>query len=63
MTQQQLSIVITRIERALSRIEQAPVRPPVGQNDIELAARHERLKVETKAAIADIDDILRAGAN
>lgn len=63
MTQQQLSIVIGRIERALSRIEQAPVRPPSGQNDIELAVRHERLKVETKAAITDIDDILRAGAN
>ena len=63
MTQQQLNIAIGRIERALSRIEQAPVRPMEGQNDVELAARHERLKAETKAAISDIDDILRAGAN
>ncbi len=63
MTQQQLNIAINRIERALSRIEQAPVRPLAGQNDVELAARHERLKAETKLAISDIDDILRAGAN
>ena len=63
MTQQQLNIAIDRIERALSRIEQVAARSPVEPADIELASRHERLKVETKAAIADIDDILRAGAN
>ena len=63
MAQQQLIMAIGRIERALSRIEQAPLRLPAGQSDAELSARHERLKVETRAAIGEIDNILNAGAN
>ena len=58
MAQQQLIIAIGRIERALSRIEQAP-RPTVNLgNDDQLLAKHEKLKSETKAAIADLDQLI-----
>ena len=58
MAQPQLIMAIGRIERALSRIEQAP-RPTVGAGgDTELLAKHERLKSETRAAIADLDEML-----
>lgn len=63
MTQQQLIMAISRIERALFRIEQAPLRSPAEQSDTELFARYERLKVETRAAIGEIDAILKAGTN
>jgi hypothetical protein len=58
MAQPQLIMAIGRIERALSRIEQAPDRKISGNADAELHARHERLKAETKAAIADLDNLL-----
>ena len=58
MAQQQLIIAIGRIERALSRIEQVP-RPAVSVgNDDQLLARHQQLKSETKAAIADLDQLI-----
>ncbi len=58
MAQPQLIMAIGRIERALSRIEQAP-RPTVTTGaGSELLAKHERLKSETKAALADLDDLL-----
>ena len=58
MAQQQLIIPIGRIERALSRIEQVP-RPAVSVgNDDQLLARHQQLKSETKAAIADLDQLI-----
>jgi hypothetical protein len=62
MTQQRLIQAIGRIERALSRLERAPARPENGVDDNDLLARHEKLKSETRAAIADIDQIL-AGSN
>ena len=60
MAEPQLIMAIGRIERALSRIEQAP--RPVAV-DTELNSRHEKLKAETKAAIADLDAILAGGAS
>jgi hypothetical protein len=62
MAEQRLIVAIGRIERALSRIEQMPTRPASGTADTELALRHEKLKSETRSAIADIDRIL-AGSN
>ena len=62
MAQQQLIIAIGRIERALSRIEQSP-RPAVGVgNDEQLLVKHEKLKSETKAAIADLDQLISGRA-
>jgi hypothetical protein len=60
MAAQRLIVAIGRIERSLSRIEQLPV-PALPGGHAELAVAHEKLKMETKAAIADIDRIL-AGA-
>lgn len=63
MAQPQLIIAIGRIERALSRIEQAP-RPLANANgDRELRDKHEYLKAETKAAIADLDALLSGKAS
>lgn len=62
MAQPQLIMAIGRIERALSRIEQAP-RATVNMGaDSDLLAKHERLKSETKAAIADLDQLLSGQA-
>ena len=60
MVAQRLIVAIGRIERALSRLEQWPTASPLG-GDAELAGAHEKLKMETKAAIADIDRILAGG--
>jgi hypothetical protein len=61
MVGQRLIVAIGRIERALSRLEQAPA-PLTGDGDAELSERHEKLKSETRAAIAEIDRILAGGA-
>ena len=58
MAQQRLIQAIGRIERALSRLEQAPLKTTVSTDDSELIAKHEQLKAETQAAIRDIDRIL-----
>lgn len=60
MAEQRLIVAIGRIERALSRLEQLPVPAPSSGDD-DLLQRHEKLKSETRTAIADIDRIL-AGA-
>jgi hypothetical protein len=57
MVGQRLIVAIGRIERALSRLEQAP-QPSTPVADNNLSDRHEKLKSETRAAIADIDRIL-----
>lgn len=62
MAQPQLIMAIGRIERALSRIEQAPRPSASATVDTELVAKHERLKSETKAAIADLDQLLSGQA-
>lgn len=61
MVEQRLIVAIGRIERALSRLEQAP-KPSLADIDNDLSDRHEKLKSETRAAIADIDRILAGGA-
>lgn len=58
MVQQRLIQAIGRIERALSRLEQAPFNKTVSTDDSVLVAKHEQLKAETQAAIRDIDRIL-----
>ena len=55
MAEQQLILAIGRIERALSRIEQTPPRV---NGDPHLDARHETLKSETRAAIAELDALI-----
>jgi hypothetical protein len=62
MAEQQLIIAIGRIERALSRIEQAPPPSFIPTNDTELQASHDRLKAETRAVIADLDTIIAGKA-
>jgi hypothetical protein len=58
MAHQQLIMAIGRIERALSRIEQAPSPNANPTGETELRAKHDLLKTETQAAIADLDLIL-----
>lgn len=60
MTTERLIVAIGRIERALSRIERLPASAGA-KSDYDLVERHEKLKAETHAAIADLDRIL-AGA-
>ena len=62
MAQQQLIMAIGRVERALSRIEQAPHPTATAGSDSELLAKHERLKSQTKAAIADLDQLISGQA-
>jgi hypothetical protein len=61
MAVQRLIVAIGRMERALSRLEQLP-KPATTVTDNGLANRHEKLKVETRAAIAEIDHILAGNA-
>lgn len=58
MAQQRLIQAIGRIERALSRLEQAPLKTTRTADGSGLIAKHEQLKAETQAAIRDIDRIL-----
>lgn len=60
MAAQRLIVAIGRIERALSRMEQLPTPGPSADGD--LASRHDRLKTETRSAIAEIDRILAGKA-
>jgi hypothetical protein len=62
MAQQQLILAIGRIERALSRMEQLSSRPQPSSGDAALQAKHDTLKAETKAAIAEIDRLLGGAA-
>ncbi len=61
MSQERLILAIGRIERALSRIEQAPMLMSASA-DHDLALRHEKLKAETKAVLSDIDRLIAEGA-
>jgi hypothetical protein len=61
MATQRLIVAIGRIERALSRLEQMPPSP-TEKADEELIGRHDKLKAETRAAIAEIDRILAGAA-
>lgn len=57
MAAQRLIVAIGRIERALSRLEQMPPTNESGP-DVYLNERHEKLKAETRIAIADIDRLI-----
>jgi hypothetical protein len=60
MADERLILAIGRIERALSRLETIKI-PSSAESG--LAARHEALKSETRAAIRDIDALLAKGGN
>ena len=62
MEQQHIMMVIGRIDRALSRIEQASMVPQESNGNPELFARHERLKVEAGNAIVELDKLLMGSA-
>ena len=62
MVQQQIMTVIGRIDRALSRIEQASKVPQESNGNPELFARHERLKIEAGNAIVELDKLLMGSA-
>lgn len=59
MTDERLILAIGRLERALSRVETRLAAgtgaPP---SDTALAARHDRLRAETSAAIEAIDRLI-----
>lgn len=59
MIEQRFIVAISRIERALSRIEQS-ASAPSSAGDSDLVERHEKLKSETRVAIQDLDKILAA---
>lgn len=59
MAQQRLIMAIGRIERALSRLEQARIpQAAETESNPELQAKYDRLKAETQAAIREIDQLL-----
>lgn len=59
MSHDRMMQAVGRIEKALGRLENVEhrhVSAPAG--DPELLARHEKLKAETRATVADIDRLL-----
>jgi hypothetical protein len=58
MAQERIILAIGRIEMALSRIERAKLTE---QSDSDLRTKHEKLKAETRSAIAEIDNLLKSG--
>ena len=61
MPQQQLILTIGRIERALSRLEQAYNTRTIDVPDVKLIEKHKQLKAETRLALDEIDIILAGG--
>lgn len=61
MPQQQLILTIGRIERALSRLEQASNTRTIDVPDSKLIEKHKQLKTETRLALDEIDIILAGG--
>jgi hypothetical protein len=61
MPQQQLILTIGRIERALSRLEQASNTRTIDVPDPKLIEKHKQLKAETRLALDEIDVILAGG--
>lgn len=60
MTSASASESLARIDAALARIERAASAPRAA-HDPDLAARHERLRRATAAAIAELDAVIGAG--
>lgn len=57
MAQQQMIEAIGRLERAISRLEQAKL-PKYGAADPDLEQRYSALKSATEQAVAEIDHLL-----
>ena len=71
MEQERIGRAMARIEAAAKRIETAAARPPAptpepasretatsSADDADIAARHERLRQEAWAALAEIDSLI-----
>lgn len=64
MSEDRLSAALTRIDKALARIEAAGSRSILAQQGSStyevdaLMARHNALKTEARAAVADIDNLI-----
>jgi hypothetical protein len=62
MSDDRLASALSRIELAIARVEAAAQRPVAQPEDgaqfTALSSRHEALKAETRAAIADIDALI-----
>ncbi|SIO01835.1 hypothetical protein SAMN02745824_2651 [Parasphingorhabdus marina DSM 22363] len=63
MENERVILAIGRIERALSRIENAQVTPPQMPVDDGLEQRHEALKLEMQEAIRTIDGLIAKQEN
>ncbi|NJM51276.1 MAG: hypothetical protein HC843_10755 [Sphingomonadales bacterium] len=59
MSHEKLILAIGRMERALSRLEQAP-QGAIGAHlsDSALLTKHDKLKSETSAVLADLDRLI-----
>ncbi len=58
MEDERVSRALARIEAAAARIEAAATREPAPAADPELADRHDRLRREAWAALAEIDGLI-----
>ncbi|MFC4292220.1 hypothetical protein ACFOWX_07305 [Sphingorhabdus arenilitoris] len=59
MSNERLILAIGRMERALSKLEQASVQPRgVTPPNDELSAKYDKLKAETRAVLADLDHLI-----
>ena len=58
MTAARIASAIERIHHAAWRVSVAAQASPGSENEAELARRHERLRSETKLALADLDRLI-----
>ena len=58
MEEERIAKALARIEAAARRIESAATTPAPAASDPDLAQRHERLRKEAWAALAEIDDLI-----
>jgi hypothetical protein len=60
MEEERIAKALARIEAAVRRIESAATKPTPASSDPGLAKRHERLREEAWAALAEIDGMIEA---
>lgn len=58
MEEERIVRAMTRIEAAVRRIEAASAHAPVAPTDSDLAQKHERLRSEAWAALAELDSLI-----
>jgi len=58
MEEERIAKALARIEAAARRIESAATRTSTTPSDPELAQRHEKLREEARAALAEIDNLI-----